>query len=368
MSNTGGKLESSHTDSQSQNSDDEHEEFLRKTVGGEPVIKVIFGGIETLALIDTGSQVTMISQAFYENYMKPFVDKLLTTGPKYFTLTAANGLEVPYLGFLMLNVTIQGQNLPEVGVLVIKNIPGSKEMREEIPGVIGMNVLQHLSDLPSVLYKHSTVPLDPTESATRFVRVAGCETQIVQAGNITCIPVRVSGQFKGSKKKPLFIEPFTEACQGCLYLSPSLIDVDSKCMIPVVNLNRTKDVVLEPGTRIGIATPVELGTDKKLEVKCYSNEIKVNLTGLSHEDVEDVRSLNGDKEEILSRIDLSHLVGTMEQMHSARQLFKKHKDVFSATGEQLGCTSTIQHKIVTTDDVPVRQPYRRIPPQLWKDV
>ena len=58
----------------------------------------------------------------------------------------------------------------------------------------------------------------------------------------------------------------------------------------------------------------------------------------------------------------------MEQMHSARQLFKKHKDVFSAKGEQLGCTSTIQHKIVTTDDVPVRQPYRRIPPQLWKDV
>ena len=184
----------------------------------------------------------------------------------------------------------------------------------------------------------------------------------------TCVPVRVSGQFKGSKKKPVFIEPFTQGCQGCLYLSPSLIDVDSKCMIPVVNLNRTKDVVLEPGARIGIATPVELGTDKKLEVKCYSNEIKVNLTSLSHEDVEDVRSLNGDKEEIPSRIDLSHLVGTMEQMHSARQLFKKHKDVFSAKGEQLGCTSTIQHKIIITDDVPVRQPYRRIPPQLWKDV
>ena len=97
-----------------QGNDIEPSNFLKEAIAGKPITHVKFGNCETLALVDTGSQVSMISQKFFEEHMKPYMDKLYPDRG-LFTLTRANGLEVPNLGFLVVDVTIQGKTLPDIG-------------------------------------------------------------------------------------------------------------------------------------------------------------------------------------------------------------------------------------------------------------
>ena len=63
-------------------------------------------GIEVDALIDTGSMVTTITESLYNDHliaMSPLIrDKVVN-------LKAANGMEIPYIGFICLDVNI-GKN------------------------------------------------------------------------------------------------------------------------------------------------------------------------------------------------------------------------------------------------------------------
>ena len=50
------------------------------------------------------------------------------------------------------------------------------------------------------------------------------------------------------------------------------------------------------------------------------------------------------------------------------RLIQKHEQVFSKSSLDIGLCDKVPHKIETTDDRPVNQPYRRIPPQHFKEV
>ena len=45
-----------------------------------------------------------------------------------------------------------------------------------------------------------------------------------------------------------------------------------------------------------------------------------------------------------------------------------HHSVFAKSENDLGCTVAVQHRIRTTDDVPVTMPYLRIPPTQLEEV
>ena len=66
--------------------------------------------------------------------------------------------------------------------------------------------------------------------------------------------------------------------------------------------------------------------------------------------------------------DISQSNLTEEQKSQATELLRKYQDVFSATDDGLGFTETVTHKIVTTDDEPVKLPFRRLPPAQYQEV
>ena len=51
-----------------------------------------------------------------------------------------------------------------------------------------------------------------------------------------------------------------------------------------------------------------------------------------------------------------------QQVKLDELLLAKYKDMFVTDDDELGYTETVKHKIFTTDDIPVNQPYRRITP------
>ena len=60
--------------------------------------------------------------------------------------------------------------------------------------------------------------------------------------------------------------------------------------------------------------------------------------------------------------------GSEEEKLKFRDIIIRNIDAFAQTEEDVGCTSAIHHRINLIDDVPVSQPYRRIPPAQLEEV
>ena len=73
-------------------------------------------------------------------------------------------------------------------------------------------------------------------------------------------------------------------------------------------------------------------------------------------------------EEFEASIDLSAFEGTADELREVRALFRRHRAVLAWPDDALGCTTAVQHRIWTTDDVPVTMSYRRIPPTQLEEV
>ena len=101
------------------------------------------GGGLTSCLLDTGSQVSTLSEGFFWNNLgRKDGDMLSTSG--WLKLTAANGLDIPYLGCLELVVETMGMTVPDCGFLVVKD-PQSLQM--SVPGIMAMNIINRCRQL-----------------------------------------------------------------------------------------------------------------------------------------------------------------------------------------------------------------------------
>ena len=67
-------------------------------------------------------------------------------------------------------------------------------------------------------------------------------------------------------------------------------------------------------------------------------------------------------------VDLSDVNCTPKEREELQQLLLKHAGVFVQEGHELGYTETYKHRIPTTDDIPVSQPFRKIPPTQYQEV
>ena len=65
---------------------------------------------------------------------------------------------------------------------------------------------------------------------------------------------------------------------------------------------------------------------------------------------------------------LDDFPGTAAEKKQAERIFQEYTDGFIQEGEELGCTSTMHHRIHTEDDLPVNQRHRCIPPNQFEEV
>ena len=72
--------------------------------------------------------------------------------------------------------------------------------------------------------------------------------------------------------------------------------------------------------------------------------------------------------EFEASIDLSAFEGTADELREMKALFRRHRAVLAWPDDALGCTTAVQYRIWTTDDVPVTMSYRRIPPTQLEEV
>lgn len=84
-----------------------------------------------------------ITERYFLKYLHGEDEDMLPTSG-WLRLTAAKGLDIPYLGYLELEVVAMGLKLPNCGFLVVKD---SFDDEQSVPCIVGMNIISQCREL-----------------------------------------------------------------------------------------------------------------------------------------------------------------------------------------------------------------------------
>ena len=137
----------------------------------------------------------------------------------------------------------------------------------------------------------------------------------------------------------------------------AVITVGSKGRIPIQVANfSSKDVYLNPRTPVAPVSTFQLEPTFEEE-----GHVHVRETGSN-----DVVRQNDAVDVILNRMDMGALTGP--QRDTLQKVTGKYQPTFSKDDDDLGFSDPVEHKIVTTDERPIKTPHRRVPPHQWQEV
>ena len=160
----------------------------------------------------------------------------------------------------------------------------------------------------------------------------------------------------------MLLEPGNTPLPGGLIVVPTVISSNNDIFpVRVINFS-PEDVWLFPKTRLGVLSQCQC-------VEGDPYEVKFQRISANHEEVvinrKDDQGSGSDTQTLLDRL---HLGGTPEQQAELGAVLMKYADVFAANDEDLGFTDRVKHEIPLVDETPVSQPYRRIPPNQYREV
>ena len=221
-----------------------------------PHTDVVMGGVTVPCLVNTGSMVSTVREGFFRQHFETWDQEKLKSC-HWLQLQAANGLPIPYLGYLELKVELCGRTLPGCGLLVVKDPPADASL--PAPGVLGMNILrrcystlfgQHgsaLFKLPTIteapksavqaLQRCQQASLTSSFDAVGKVKLRGKKACRIFGGTMQLVPATCSAQH--SETTVLF-EPLDRGLPTGLLASPALVRIEGGTVyIPVVNVGTT---------------------------------------------------------------------------------------------------------------------------------
>ncbi len=167
----------------------------------------------------------------------------------------------------------------------------------------------------------------------------------ILGGTLKFVTATCSSSLAG---KTVLFEPPETGLPAGLLASPSLVQVTGGTVsVPVVNVG-TVDVVLYLTTVIGRLREV------------YLVGLPAGLTVVPSVIAQVASSDASAISEQIESVDLEGL--SVEEQEQVRALLREYQRVFSMHDGDPGCTNLLSHDIPLTDDIPVRQRYRRIPP------
>ena len=335
-----------------------------------PKTTVEINGHQIKCLLDTGAEVSTISENFYRKYLS---SSELSDTTKFLKLSAANNLQIPYLGYIEVDVNINGSQFTNVGMLV----ESVSKKDDSIQAVLGCNILNcirnHAKDTSfdsSAIWENETwnnviSVMDLAESTKHvsFVKVAGRQAIKIPANSMKV----VIGSTRQNKRN----ETYTAAVQaiacenGSLPRNIMVIDTvanveNGKIPVRVLNIG-PEDVWLEPKSRLGTMQSAEIlkSTDDEYAVDIDQKEVTIRKITAKIDQQQEIQPFT---------LDIGDVELTNNQKIKLDEVFQKHRDAFIANDDDIGYTNTIKHPIHLSDNIPIKVPHRRIPPNQLDEV
>lgn len=354
--------------SEEQNGSTDQSIDVSKIIGTCPTVNVKMNGISINCLLDSGSQVSTITESCFSNVFLQMQD--LQDCSSYFKLTAANGLAIPMCGMLIVSIELCGQIYDDVHVLVVKDSLNTnmRERKEDVPGILGCNVL----DLLLKAIQLSNITLSSEIQAA--VNVYSEENAVLQkdvlsfvktVGKNVCIPANCSVTLCGTTRQTfgklnVLVEPIQCPCFPDVIVMPTFATLhEGRVHFEVANTG-SRDIWFRHPTRIAkISIATELVPELNLTLEQIQDESQLNIT-MSKKQYSDIDHFDS----LPFQTNMGDVRLTETERSQVLSLFVKFQDVFSRNSNDLGSTSLVEHRIITTDEIPIRRPDRPVPPQL----
>ena len=340
---------------------------INKIVGTCPTVNVKMNGIDVNCLIDSGSQVTTITESCYNKVFLQMQE--LQDCSAYFRLTAANGLGIPMAGLLIVSIELCEQTYHDVHVVVVKDSLNvdMRARKEEVPGIIGCNMLDLLhksiqASVPLSSVFQNAVQLYSDEHAVLQKDVLSFVKTI---GKNVCIPANSTLSLSGTARHwpgnfDVLVEPIEGQCYPDLIVMPTFTTLqEGRVLFEVANTG-SQDIWFKHPTRIAkISIVTEMMPEFDLTLDQCDDGPQLHIT-VGQQQSSCIESFDS----LPFQINMGDVRLTEAERRHILTLFVKYQNVFSKDSNDLGSTNLVEHRIKTTDNIPIRRPDRSVPPQL----
>lgn len=254
-------------------------------VGTKSTGQIIIDGTSFNCLLDTGSQVTTISQSFYNSYLYEHEIQPLNN---LLEIEGANGQVVPYLGFVELNIAFPPEFLGasmdvDTLALVVPDVRSSQH-----PCVLlGMNTLDLAYE--KALANHCTFSSAPygykavlkilelrhklANNLDDTVKLYANGPKVIPAGRTVVVEGIVCGRSLQTEKAVMLEHPSHVSLPGRLTVQSSVVDIprNQPYHLPVIIHNHSEHSVTLPTraiiAEIGVICSIQPQVQNMLETK-----------------------------------------------------------------------------------------------------
>lgn len=323
-------------------------------VGGRYEAHVYLNDITCPCLIDTGAQVTIVTDTFHRAKLshlpiQPLANILTTEG--------AGGHQVKYSGYVMMKVSFP-EELDETRAYYPTPVLVAPETAytKEIPLILGTNVLRRMNNIPQLFNKKTKV-FDTTSLQHTFV------TAYRSVMIPTSDPDGILGEVHPLNKTTILpgdTEHILVKTKPGSLQSPISVLVQSSENIPRGLLVKEGVVTMSPAGRIRI--PVVNTSPKPITLNKHATIADVivpeNVIPAEESDIE--------IEDPLDEIEIGPVSNLWKQRIS--KLIKDYNHVFAKNDLDLGYTDAVRHRIELTDNTPFKERSRPVAPADFEDL
>ena len=291
--------------------------LITRTVGKQPLVEAVIGGIKVPCLNDTGSQVSMVSESLFKTHLEPVMGTL-QHDMGWLRLTAANGLGIPYIGIADLDMEVGGVLVKNRGVVITRQAPTTVD-GQEVHGLLGSNILQHVPESKQLL---------GDSHHTGFARLTGRDSVLVPAYSECTLAV--TGPSFG---QDALFEPLASLLPGNLLAKRGLVDTKGPMFVQVMNLG-SADVWLKSRTRLGTLTRAA-EDENLLKVQVTSSGITASVNEVTG---------TSSSASLPEGLDLSTIADHPSEAR-VKEVFSEYRDVLEAGEEEPSKSSSVKHHI-----------------------
>ena len=322
---------------------------------------MIINGSKTLALVDSGSEITTVSDEFYKEMIpQPYLHPM-----EEFKIQGASGNTIPYSGVILCEIQAPclGQKVVEVGAFVVP----ATDYSLDVPTIVGTNAIDQLKEI----CKNREEAQIPEAWTNAFISLQRSNVGVVKSTNKTDMIIQpmetatVSGIVRKKDNVESAIMEQTEGATNRLGVCPRVVSLEKtgnyqRVQVRLFNIS-AKVVNIKPKSdlcelhEVKVLRSVDPITQKEETVNINQQQVK------NKEDFTD------DKE-FLKKLDLESSKITSAQKEKVAEFLLKRKHIFSKGITDLGNCDLVKHEIKMKDDTPFKEPHRRIPPAIFQEV
>ena len=318
-------------------------------VGPANETEIILDGKKVNSLLDSGSQVTSVSESYYREHLSEF--PLQPVDVPGLLLQPAGGGSMPYLGMIITSLNVPHLTSTFQAKVVV--VPDT-EYHYSTPALVGMGIMRRSRDecrqengnqylqrmkLPSSwvrAYQYVNAADKSSRSAKTLKTV---RIQPKQTLNLA-VAIRTNATFETTN---MMVELNSDV-KG-IEFTPSIVTLRNNSSLERISLPVTNTTVRSITIQ---ADKVLFSLEPVLNIK-DAHDVQCQTTTCSTQ-------MDKDKEDLIKKLSAMTKLG--EQRKQFENLLAQYPDLFAQHDSDLGHTALVTHKIPLTDETPIKEKVR----------